>query len=186
MLLTFDDGPDSTWTPRVLDALAAAGTRAAFFVLGARAAAHPELVVRILAEGHAVELHGWAHLRHPRVERYEVEADAERGLAVLDPLGARPGRWRTPWGQHAPWTADVAAALGLELAGWTLDPHDWRGDCAAAMLAQCRRGLDRDAIVLLHDGLGPGARRGGCAETVALIPRLAAAWRALEGRRSAA
>ena len=175
--LTFDDGPDPIWTPAVLDALARAGARATFFVLGEAAARHPDVVRRTLAEGHAVELHGHAHLRHPAHPAERIADDLERGLAVLSGLGARPSLWRAPWGDLAPFTPELAALAGLRLAGWTADTHDWRGDDAAAMLAAVADRLEPGAVVLAHDGLGPGALRDGCAETVALIPLLVAAAR---------
>ena len=176
--LTFDDGPDPAWTPAVLDALARAGARATFFVLGEAAERHPGLLRRALAEGHAVEVHGHAHLRHPAHPAAEVDEDLERALATLHGLGARPRLWRAPWGALAGWTPALAEAHGLELAGWTADTHDWRGDDAAAMLAAVEPQLTEGAIVLAHDGLGPGALRDGCEETVALIEPLVAAARA--------
>ena len=57
LALTFDDGPDPVWTPRVLDALAACGARATFFPIAPRAERHPALIARMLADGHAVGLH---------------------------------------------------------------------------------------------------------------------------------
>jgi peptidoglycan/xylan/chitin deacetylase (PgdA/CDA1 family) len=62
--LTFGDGPDPRWTPAVLDGLAASGVKAAFFVLGERVERNPALLARILDEGHDVQVHGYAHLRH--------------------------------------------------------------------------------------------------------------------------
>jgi peptidoglycan/xylan/chitin deacetylase (PgdA/CDA1 family) len=176
--LTFDDGPDPAWTPAVLDALARAGARATFFVLGEAAERHPGLVHRALAEGHAVEVHGHAHLRHPEHPAARVAEDLERALAVLHGLGAAPRLWRLPWGDLADHTPALAEAHGLELAGWTADTHDWRGDGVAAMLAAVEPQLAEGAIVLAHDGLGPGALRDGCEETVALIEPLVAAARA--------
>jgi len=178
LLLTFDDGPDPEWTPRVLDALAAARTTATFFVLAPRALAAPDVVARTRAEGHAVELHGWAHARHTSAARAEIESDTRRALDALGELGVIPQRWRTPWGAEAEWTPEVAAAFGLELVGWSADTHDWRGDAAEDMLARCEPGLDHRSVLLLHDALGPGARRSGCEETVRLIGPLVEAWRA--------
>ena len=175
LALTFDDGPDPRWTPAVLEALAAARARATFFVLGERVRAHPELVVRALAEGHAVEVHGDAHLNHPAAGEAAVRADLEASLAALAGVGIAPRRWRVPWGRLAPFTPALAAEAGLALTGWTLDSHDWRGDAAPAMLAACARGLAPGAVVLAHDAVGPGARRTGCAETVALVGPLVAA-----------
>ena len=171
--LTFDDGPDRVWTPRILAALGAARARATFFVLGARVRAAPELIAAILEQGHAVELHGHAHLRHPRSARAAVQRDTELALAALDAVGVRPGRWRLPWGEPAPWSEELADRLGLELTGWTVDTHDWRGDPAADMLRAAGPGLRAGAVVLMHDALGPGARRDGCEETVRLIAALA-------------
>jgi peptidoglycan/xylan/chitin deacetylase (PgdA/CDA1 family) len=176
--LTFDDGPDPVWTAAVLDALARAGARATFFVLGQAAERYPELVRRALDEGHAVELHGHAHLRHPAHPAAEVAADLDRALEALHGLGATPRLWRVPWGDLADHTPALAEAHGLELAGWSADTHDWRGDEAAAMLADIEPQLAVGAIVLAHDGLGPGAQRTGCEETVALIGPLVAAARA--------
>ncbi len=133
--LTFDDGPDPIWTPAVLDALARAGARATFFVLGEAAERHPQPVERALAEGHAVEVHGHAHLRHPAHAVERIADDVERALAVLHGLGARPARWRAPWGDLAPFTPALAELSGLRLVGWSADTHDWRGDDARAMLA---------------------------------------------------
>lgn len=169
LTLTFDDGPDPTWTPVVLRALEGLGARATFFVVTPRALARPDLVSAIRAGGHAVELHCWDHVRHSRRTRREVEADADRSLRGLAALGVTPGLWRTPWGDTAPWTHEVAAERGLRLAGWTADTHDWRGDTAERMLDAIRDDLAPGAVVLMHDGLGPGARRSDCLETVRLL-----------------
>jgi peptidoglycan/xylan/chitin deacetylase (PgdA/CDA1 family) len=172
--LTFDDGPDPRWTPAVLDALRAAAARATFFVLAPRAAAHPELIVRTLAEGHTIGVHAYEHVRHTELDAEAGAADLDRALTVLDDLGVRPELWRTPWGAEAAWTRPAAAARGLRVVGWSADTHDWRGDAAATMLAAVEPAIEDGAIVLAHDGLGPGATRAGCEETVALIDPLVA------------
>lgn len=158
----------------MLDALRAADARATFFVLGPRAAAHPELIGRALTEGHAVGVHAYDHVRHTELDGEAGAADLDQALAVLRALGVRPGIWRTPWGVEAQWTRPTAAARGLRVVGWSADTHDWRGDSADTMLAAVRPDIDDGAIVLAHDGLGPGATRDGCEETVALIEPLVA------------
>ncbi len=177
--LTFDDGPDPVWTPVILDALAAADAVATFFVLGPRVVAHPDLVRRAIAEGHEVGVHGWDHLRHPSSPRTTVAEDTRRTLAALEAVGVDPVWWRLPWGLEAPWSAPLAASHELRLVGWTADTRDWSGLPAARMLERVTPALAHpDAIVLAHDGLGPGARRDGAAETAALVPDLVAAVRA--------
>lgn len=167
--LTFDDGPDPLWTPLVLDALAAEGVHATFFVMAGRAERHPDLIRRIADEGHELGLHCLEHVRHTRLSREELEHDTDRALQRLAALGVRPTRWRPPWGAIAPWTAEVARERDLELTGWTVDPEDWSGRTVASMLRHVAASADDAPVVLLHDGVGPGARRDGCEETVALV-----------------
>jgi peptidoglycan-N-acetylglucosamine deacetylase len=173
LALTFDDGPDPRWTPRILDALRAHNARATFFPIAPRAAAHPQLVGRILDEGHAIGLHCDEHVRHSTRDAAWGAADTDRALTRLAALGVRPRRWRTPWGDQADWTAPLAAARDLILTGWSADTHDWRGDDAHAMLAAIDDQIDDGAIVLAHDGIGPGARRHDCAQTLALVDLVA-------------
>lgn len=173
MHLTFDDGPQPGWTEAVLDALARGGAQATFFVLGERVAEAPELVECAVAEGHEIGLHGDRHLRHSEYGLDAIEADARRTLERLERLGVRPARWRAPWGVETADTRAVAQRLGLELVGWTVDPHDWLGDSADEMLARCgAEAAEPGAVVLLHDGVGPGARRSGCEATVELTELL--------------
>ncbi len=171
--LTFDDGPDAEWTPRLLDALAAAGARATFFPIARRAAAAPALVARLSAEGHEVGLHCDEHARHSTRDAAWGRADTERALERLRSVGVTARLWRTPWGDEAPWTAAVAGEYGLRIVGWTADTHDWRGDTAEEMLDAVRPRLQPGAIVLAHDGIGPGARRADVRQTVAFVSLVA-------------
>ncbi|MBV9817584.1 MAG: polysaccharide deacetylase family protein [Solirubrobacterales bacterium] len=172
LALTFDDGPDRRTTPRLLDILAGAGARATFFVMADRAAASPELMARMTDEGHAVGLHCLEHVRHRDRDVAWVRSDTARALDALAALGLRPRLWRTPWGDRAPWTAALADEHRLALVGWTVDTHDWRGDSADAMFAATRAGLRAGAIVLAHDGIGPGARRDDAEQTLGFTGRV--------------
>jgi peptidoglycan-N-acetylglucosamine deacetylase len=172
VVLTFDDGPDPVWTPRLLDVLAAGGARATFFPIAPRAAAHPDLIARMRADGHEIGLHCDEHVRHSAQTEAWVARDMECALDRLAVLGVAPTRWRTPWGDTAPFTRGLADAHGLTLTGWTLDTHDWRGDSAATMFEATRGGLSGEAIVLAHDGIGPGARREDARETIAYTARV--------------
>jgi peptidoglycan-N-acetylglucosamine deacetylase len=170
--LTFDDGPDPVWTPRVLDALAEAGAPATFFVVAPLAARHPAILRRALAEGHEVALHCARHARHDRMGAEGIRSDAREGLRTLRALGHEPKDWRAPWGVVTRASEYVAAGLGLRLVGWTADSEDWRGDTADVMLGRLGPGIEDGAVVLMHDGLGPGALRDGCGPTVDLVAPL--------------
>ncbi|HLH15238.1 MAG TPA: polysaccharide deacetylase family protein [Solirubrobacteraceae bacterium] len=170
--LTFDDGPDARWTGRVLDSLDAAGAKATFFVVGERVREQPEMVREVLREGHEVQLHCDRHVRHSQLSEREIERDTRDALATLEDLGVHASRWRTPWGVRVAGSMRVARAHGLALTHWTIDTHDWRGDEPAAMLAAARPALAGGGVVLMHDALGPGARRAGCENTARLVERL--------------
>lgn len=172
--LTFDDGPDATWTPRVLEELERCHARATFFMVGERAHEQPDLVRAALDAGHGVELHCHRHIRHTELGERELERDAELALAALERGGACPGLWRAPWGVHGEASLRVAERFSLRLVGWSIDTHDWRGDDARAMLARARARVADGASVLMHDALGPGALRHGCENTLALLPGLTA------------
>lgn len=175
--MTFDDGPDPVWTPLVLDALADAGVRATFFVVAPSAGANPALLRRIVDEGHEVGLHCARHVRHDRMTRAGISADTVEGLLVLYTLGHRPRDWRTPWGVVTAGTIEVARRMGLRLVGWTADSEDWRGDAPGTMIPRLETRIEDGAVVLMHDGIGPGASRTGCAGTVALVEPLVATLR---------
>ena len=173
LALTFDDGPNPVWTARLLDRLRALGARATFFPIAARAAAHPELIARMREEGHAVGLHCDEHLRHSERDAAWLQRDTDAALGRLAGLGLRPSLWRTPWGDTAPWSVQVARDRDLRLVGWTVDTHDWRGDSAPEMFEATRADLSDGAVVLAHDGLGPGARRDDVAATVQYVSLVA-------------
>lgn len=173
ILLTFDDGPDPKWTPRLLDLLSELGAEAMFFPIAPRAAAHAPLIGRMLAEGHAIGLHCHEHVRHSAREEDWVRADSACALRVLRSLGAQPSLWRTPWGDTAPFSAQIAAEHGLRIMHWTADTHDWRGDRARDMFESIKPQLRDGAIVLAHDGIGPGARRSTARETIELVRLIA-------------
>lgn len=167
--LTFDDGPDPRWTPLLLELLRRLDARATFFPISGRAAAHPHLIARMLDDGHAVGVHCDQHVRHSERDLVSLRADTTRAVKVLRTLGAEPSLWRTPWGELAPFTEQVATEQHLRIVGWTVDTHDWRGDFATAMFEHAQPDLSDGAVVLAHDGIGPGARRCTLRETLEFV-----------------
>lgn len=172
--LTYDDGPDPLWTERLLALLRGAGARATFFVMTPRAVINRDLIAAMLADGHEVGFHSYRHVRHSEQSDGELAAELATGLHQLGSVGVVPRAWRAPWGVETETTRRLAASAGLRLWGWNLDSHDWRGDPAEQMLSAlvAQGGLRGGDVVLMHDGLGPGALRSGCEETLRLTASL--------------
>ena len=173
--LTFDDGPDPEVTPRVLALLAEHGARASFFLIGARAEAHPQLVAQIVAAGHRVENHTHHH-RHtfafnlyPFLRR-EVER-AQRALAQLS--GRAPAYFRAPAGMHNLFLSAVLARLGLFFVSWTWRGYDTVERDASKVLARLTSELAPGDILLLHDGNAARTREGEPV-VLAVLPALLA------------
>lgn len=105
--LTFDDGPDPEMTPRVLDLLRERGVRATFFLVGAKAERHPELVRRIAAEGHDTGIHTWEHAAgFPMRSSWAMTADILRCRESLRQIaGVETHLFRPPFGVTNPMVA---------------------------------------------------------------------------------
>jgi len=168
LALTFDDGPDPATTPAVLDALASVEARATFFVLLPLARAHPELLARLLQEGHEVYPHAVRH-RHAWIRTpWSAALEPVRAARELAALTGQPvTRYRPPHGAYS-----LATLLGMRRAGvtgvhWSVEGGDWHRSATPEetvrhVLSQVYPG----AVVVLHDA-GVGART-----TVPALPAL--------------
>jgi peptidoglycan-N-acetylglucosamine deacetylase len=156
--LTFDDGPDPVWTPRLLDALARADARGTFFVVGERAERAPALVRRMAAEGHEVANHSWSHrslwLCGPRATAREI-GRAHDALAAL--AGAPPRHFRPPWGMVNAAMFPVLRRVGERCVLWSIQPEGQRPVPPERQVARVLRRAHAGAIVDLHDAEGTPA-----------------------------
>jgi len=151
--LTFDDGPDPTYTPAVLDRLRVLGVRATFFVVGARAASHPGLVSRIAAEGHEIGHHSYAHMPPDDTSARVLISEARRTSFLLERIiGRSPSLFRPPYGKLTPGKLLGLWALGLTIVLWNRDPKDFARGAAEPIRSWFEREpLAGGDIVLLHD-----------------------------------
>ena len=153
LCLTFDDGPDPQWTPRVLDILAAADIPATFFVIGRLAARHSALVRRIAAEGHDVGNHTWSH-RHPwtllgSAARKEVHDGA---AAIAGIVGRTPKFFRPPHGRLRRCMIEEANRGGQTVMLWNRSAVDWGPLGSARGVAERLSAAVEGDIILMHDG----------------------------------
>lgn len=152
VVLTLDDGPDPEWTPRILDLLAARGATATFFVLLTRTRLHPELLQRIVAEGHDVGLHGADHRRLTSFAPDEARKMLETSRADLEQqLGTRIRWYRPPYGALSAATWRMVRHSGLVPVLWTTSVLDGRDTPHEKRIAKATDGIRPGAIVLAHD-----------------------------------
>jgi peptidoglycan/xylan/chitin deacetylase (PgdA/CDA1 family) len=171
--LSFDDGPSPDWTPKVLDLLREQGIKATFCLIGTQVRAHPELVARIVREGHTLCDHSWQHdLNLGSRPEAEIRSDLTRTNAEIRRAvpGARIGYFRQPGGKWTPEEVKVAKELGMAPLGWAVDPQDWTRPGAKKIIERVTDNTQKGSIVLMHDG---GGDRGQTLEACqTLIPRL--------------
>jgi peptidoglycan/xylan/chitin deacetylase (PgdA/CDA1 family) len=158
--LTFDDGPDPVDTPRLLDLLREKNVKATFFVVGQRAALHPEIVRRAWDEGHLIGNHTWSHpplfcFLSPRRLKSEIERGANCIAAIC---GTRPRYFRSPVGLRHPLLRSALQNAGLEYISWRVRSCDTMiknsGHLARRILAKA---ANRD-MILMHDRLPNGTQ----------------------------
>jgi peptidoglycan-N-acetylglucosamine deacetylase len=157
--LTFDDGPDPVFTPRVLDVLAAHGAKATFFVLGERAALHPDLILRMHREGHTVGTHTQSHrLKFHFGSPTYVQREIEDAIAIVaNVIKTPPTLFRPPQGLRTPcFASGWQRTRGLTCVTWSVRGLDSLPTTAESVVARVQKHLEPGAIVTLHDGTGLG------------------------------
>ncbi len=160
VVLTFDDGPWPTTTPKILQALAQQCVRATFFLIGKQASEHPDLVRQIAAEGHTIGHHTWSHRSLMRIPASEASSEIDRGIAA-DEMALHGSAtttpstpfFRFPGFESTPETLDLLQSRGIVVFGADLWASDWNEmtpkrelDLLTERLKVARKG-----IILLHD-----------------------------------
>ena len=183
--ITFDDGPDPEWTPKILDVLKEKGVKATFFLIGVEAQKYPSITKRIYAEGHEIGNHTFTHPDISNINKryFEVELNLTERF-FEGKLGVKPVLFRPPYSvDQEPDTADqvrpleLAQQLGYITVGDKIDPNDWRDnprrpaneivDDVLKNLPPCAPGnLTCGNFILLHDG------GGNRSETVKALPEI--------------
>ena len=166
--LTFDDGPSPETTPAVLDILAAFEVQATFFVLGELVEQSPDLLRRIVAEGHGLGLHGYQHRPFVLMNTRQIKGEIERTRSAISracPAAVVSPWLRPPHGFKSPGVLWAVHQARLGLAGWSIDARDYVESELERVAQNILSRLRPGAIILLHDGPGNAA-------TVAALPAI--------------
>jgi peptidoglycan/xylan/chitin deacetylase (PgdA/CDA1 family) len=174
--LTFDDGPHRDGTPAVLDALAARGVRATFFLVGEQVARNPTLAAEIVAAGHGIGLHCDRHRNQLRLGPRAVREDIMRGAArIEETTGAPIERYRPPYGIFNAAALSLVHANGWRPLLWTHWGRDWRARATPDSIFNTLVGgpVAEGSVLLLHDA-DDYAAEGSWRRTAAALPRVLA------------
>jgi peptidoglycan/xylan/chitin deacetylase (PgdA/CDA1 family) len=162
--LTFDDGPSSTNTPRLLDALRQNGLRATMFNVGQSAAANQAQVRAQVSAGMWVANHSYTHPHLTQLSQSQIDSEISRTQqAIANAGGGTPKLFRPPYGETNATVRSVAAKYGLTQIIWDVDSQDWNNASVDAIV-QANARLTNGQVILMHDWP---------ANTVAAIPRIA-------------
>ncbi|MCX4700351.1 glycosyltransferase [Streptomyces sp. NBC_01373] len=162
MVLTFDDGPDPTWTPKVLDVLKKHKAHAVFFVTGTMTSRYPDLVRRMVDEGHEIGLHTFNHpdLSLQSKERIDWEL-SQNQLAITGAAGIRTSLFRPPYSSFASsmdnnsWpVTQYIGTRGYITVVTSVDSQDWRKPGADRIIRNVTPKGGKGAVVLMHDSGG--------------------------------
>jgi peptidoglycan-N-acetylglucosamine deacetylase len=151
--MTFDDGPSAENTPRLLEMLKQRNIKATFFLIGQNAASNPDLVRRILADGHEIGNHSWTHPQLSKLSDDRVTMEITKTQdAIKDASGFSPTLLRPPYGAITPrqreWIED---RFGLNVILWSVDPFDWKRPGASVITQRILSQVRPGAIILSHD-----------------------------------
>ena len=171
--LTFDDGPDPTWTPRILRILKEKKVPAAFFVVGSQAQQFPDLLVQILEEGHELGNHTYTHQNLAVASDEQISLELNATTRLIESItGHSTSLFRPPYNSDAtPSTPGelrslgIASDLGYLTVGESIDTSDWECPGVETILNKVKEErVDGGSVILMHDA------GGNRSQTVAALP----------------
>ena len=156
--ITFDDGPHATLTPKLLDMLAARRLKATFFIIGQNGAEYPDIMKRIVREGHELANHSWSHPNLAKMSDDAVRAQMQKTDEVIAAAaGKRTTLMRPPYGSITPRQKEwINESFGYRTIIWDVDPFDWRRPGAGVIRDRIVSQTQAGSIILVHD-IHPGS-----------------------------
>ncbi len=155
LCLTFDDGMDSRYTPKLLDLLAEYDIHATFFILARSAELYPDILQRMKQEGHVVGLHSLDHQNQIIQLPHQLWMDFHKSTEIFAAQNTRLTFYRPPWGHVTPLGLWLCRHYHLNLVLWTVIIGDWSKKATTERLCQkLRTQIHGSAVICLHDGRG--------------------------------
>jgi peptidoglycan-N-acetylglucosamine deacetylase len=149
--LTFDDGPDPVYTPRLLDLLKKYRVKATFFVVGTKAKKYPDIIKRMYQEGHEIGLHNYRHISNWFVFPFFLSRGLRKSADIIEQIiQERPIYYRPPWGHFNLFTLPLQKQYKTIM--WTHILGDWKASLGVLELFRRLKTCNNDgSIIVLHD-----------------------------------
>lgn len=153
--LTFDDGPDPVWTPKVLEVLRRYDVKATFFCIGEKVEKHSLLVKQLMDEGHLVGNHTYYHSSFfPLQSKKKMVAELQQcSEAIKSITGEQVSLFRPPFGVTNPTIAAAVRVLGYKVIGWSIRSFDTVKSERSKVLSRILKKAHAGGVVLMHDNL---------------------------------
>lgn len=153
--LTFDDGPDPAFTPRILELLDRHRAKATFFSMGFNATRHPGLLKEVVAAGHEVGSHGWEHLNLTRISPRATYQEIEAGKKAVEDVAQVPVKlFRPPYGRFDEAAVRFLASTRDDMIVWSVTRGELAWTDPEHVAAHVADSAQPGEIVMLHDGIG--------------------------------
>lgn len=147
--LSFDDGPHSVYTPKLLDGLRKRGVHATFFLLGENVAGKEAIVKQMQEDGHLIGNHGFTHVQMSKESVGTACEQIEMNNQQIEAItGVRPQYMRPPYGS---WTEELECTTNMDVVMWDLDPRDWKVQNTKKIVRYVVKHVEPGDIILLHD-----------------------------------
>jgi peptidoglycan/xylan/chitin deacetylase (PgdA/CDA1 family) len=153
LAMTFDDGPHPSLTPKLLDILKARNIKCTFFVIGKQVKMYPNIIRRMIAEGHEVANHTWTHASLTSRSDDQIRSELKQSEdALVEVANYRPQLIRPPYGAINTRIKQLMySEFGYPTIMWSVDPQDWRRPGVSVVTSRLVNGAHPGAIMLAHD-----------------------------------
>ena len=149
MALTFDDGPHPVYTEQLLDGLKERGVKVTFFVTGEHAELHPEIINRMVEEGHLVGNHTYSHIQLTKSNRETYKEELIKTNEILKEITGQEVQYvRPPYGS---WDKSFEKELNMFPVLWDVDPMDWCSENVNRITEKIVNKVKENDIILMHD-----------------------------------
>lgn len=147
--LTFDDGPHSVYTPRLLDGLRERGVHVTFFLLGENVDGKEAIVKQMQEDGHLIGNHGYTHIQMSKEPAGNACGQIEQNNQKIEAItGKRPEYLRPPFGS---WNEELDCSTDMSVVLWDVDPEDWKSQNTRKVVRHIVKHVEPGDIILLHD-----------------------------------